>query len=69
MPAAQRFDQMTVLARQLADDLHAVVADDRRAALSEAGIKLIREQIATVEEKMLAVRIVPGSAQARRLFS
>ena len=66
---AHRFDQMAVLARQLANDLHAVVADDRREALSEAGIMLIHEQIAAVEAAMLAERIAPGSAQARRLFS
>ena len=66
---AQRFDQMAVLARQLAADLHAVVADDRRVALSEAGIKLIREQITAVEAAMLGEGVVPGSTQARRLFS
>ena len=66
---AQRFDQMAILARQLANDLHAGVADDRRVALSEAGITLIREQIAVVAAAMLDEHVVPGSAQARRLFS
>ncbi len=65
----QRFDQMAVLARQLAMDLHAAMVDDHRVALGEKGIALIREQVATVEANMLAGRIIPGSAQARRLFS
>lgn len=65
----QRFDQMAVLAHQLAAELNAVVVDDRRVALSDAGIALIRGQIATVEAAMLAEGIIPGSTQARRLFS
>lgn len=64
-----RFDQMVELARKLAHDLGAEVMDDRHLALSEAGIALIREQISAIESKMLAGNIVPGSAQARRLFS
>ena len=65
----QRFDQMVALAHQLAAELSAVVVDDRRVALSDAGIALIRGQIATVETAMLAEGIIPGSTQARRLFS
>ena len=65
----QRFDQMVALAHQLAAELSAVVVDDRRVALSNAGIALIRGQIETVEAAMLAEGIIPGSAQARRLFS
>ena len=65
----QRFDEMAKLARQIAMDLRAAVVDDHRVALGEPGIAQIREQIAALESKMLAGKIVPGSAQARRLFS
>ena len=65
----QRFDEMAVLARQLAMDLRAAVVDDQRVALGEPGFAQIREQIANNESRMLAGRVVPGSAQARRLFS
>ena len=65
----QRFDEMAVLARQLAMDLRAAVVDDHRVALGESGIAKIREQIADIEERMLCGKIIPGSAQARRLFS
>jgi len=65
----QRFDEMAVLARQLAMDLRAAVVDDHRVALGEAGFAHIRGQIAALEERMLSGDIVPGSAQARRLFA
>ena len=66
---ALRFDQMVEVARQIARDLHAVIADDHHVALSEASILLIREQIVAIEGNMLAGHIISGSAQARRLFS
>ena len=65
----QRLDEMAVLARQLAMDLRAAVVDDHRVALGEPGIARIREQVAVIENKMLSGNVVPGSAQARRLFS
>jgi ZipA, C-terminal FtsZ-binding domain len=66
---ARRFDEMAVLARQLAMGLHAAVVDDHRVALGEPGIARIREQVAAIESRMLAYPIIPGSPQARRLFS
>ena len=63
------FDQMVVLARQLASELHAVIVDAHHVALSEGSIMLIRERIASVEAEMRANHIIAGSAQARRLFS
>lgn len=66
---AQRFDGMAVLARQLAMDLRAALMDDHRVALGESGLALIREQVSAIENRMLSGNIVPGSAQARRLFS
>jgi hypothetical protein len=64
-----RFDEMAVLARQLAMDLRAAVVDDQRVALGEPGFAQIREQIANNESRMLSGRMAPGSAQARRMFS
>lgn len=66
---AQCFDEMALLTRQLAMDLHAAVVDDHRVALGEASIAKIREQVAAIESRMLSGKIIPGSAQARRLFS
>jgi len=63
------FDQMVVLARQLANELHATIVDAHHVALSEGSIMLIRERIASVEAEMRANHIIAGSAQARRLFS
>jgi FtsZ-interacting cell division protein ZipA len=65
----QRFEQMAVLARQLAMSLHAAVVDDHRVALGESGFAQIRDQISAIESRMNAGGIAPGSAQARRLFS
>ncbi|MGC2458533.1 MAG: cell division protein ZipA C-terminal FtsZ-binding domain-containing protein [Gallionellaceae bacterium] len=66
---AQRFDEMAVLARKIAMDLRAAVMDDHHVALGEPGIAKIREHVSDIEKRMLAGEIVPGSAQARRLFS
>ncbi|MES1982013.1 MAG: cell division protein ZipA C-terminal FtsZ-binding domain-containing protein [Pseudomonadota bacterium] len=66
---ARRFDQMAVLARQLAMDMRAAVVDDHRVALGEQGFAQIRAQVAAIEERMMLGDVVPGSAQARRLFS
>ena len=63
------FDHMVELAKKLAHDLGADVKDDHHVALSEPGIALIREQISAIEGKMLEGHVIPGSAQARRLFS
>jgi len=65
----QRFAEMAKLARQLAMDLHAVVVDDSRVALGDRSIAQILEQIAAIESRMLSFKVMPGSAQARRLFS
>jgi hypothetical protein len=63
------FDQMVILAQQLASELHATIVDANHVALSEDSITLIRERIAAVEAEMRASHIIAGSAQARRLFS
>ena len=66
---AKRFDEMAVLARQIAMSLHAAVVDDHRVALGEPGIAQIRDQVAAIEKRMQAYPVIPGSPQARRLFS
>jgi FtsZ-interacting cell division protein ZipA len=66
---AQRFDEMVILARQLAKDLGATVVDDHRVILNDASLAQIREQIVAIENQMLAGDIEPGSARARRLFA
>ncbi len=67
-PAA-RFDEMAVLARELATDLRAGLVDDHRVSLGEDAIEQIREQVTSIENRMLAGKVVPGSMQALRLFA
>jgi FtsZ-interacting cell division protein ZipA len=65
---AYRFDEMAVLARELAMDLRAGLVDDHRVSLGDGAIAQIREQVAAIESRMLAGKIAPGSTQALRLF-
>lgn len=65
----QRFDEMVALGRSLAQELRAALVDDHRVALQDAALAHIRGQIAVIEKRMLSGDIVPGSAQARRLFA
>ena len=65
----QRFPEMAKLARQIAMDLRASVVDDSRVALGDASIAQILEQVSAIESRMLTGKVIPGSAQARRLFS
>ncbi|OGS91662.1 MAG: hypothetical protein A2Z95_05655 [Gallionellales bacterium GWA2_60_18] len=67
-PAAQ-FDVMLRIAREMAIELQLNLVDDQRVVLSDTGLARIREQIAGVAAKMSEHGIIPGSAQARRLFS
>jgi len=67
-PAAQ-FDLMAGIAHEFAKELQANLVDDHRVVLSDNALALIRTRIAAVEAKMCDNGIVPGSAQARRLFA
>jgi len=67
-PALQ-FDLMTRVAHELAQELQLNLVDDHRVVLSDNGLARIRAQLATVETQMRENGIVPGSGQARRLFS
>jgi FtsZ-interacting cell division protein ZipA len=66
---AYRFDEMAVLALELAMDLRAGLVDDHRVSLGDAAIAQIHDQVAVIENRMLAGNIVAGSTQALRLFS
>ena len=65
----QRFDEMTLLAMEIASTLGATLVDDQRVALGKAALSQIREQVESVERRMLAGGLTPGSDQAMRLFS
>ena len=67
-PALQ-FDRMINVAHDFARELQVDLVDDLRVLLSENGLARIRAKIVEVETKMRDNGIVPGSAQARRLFS
>ena len=70
VPAASRaFDRMLEVGHQLAKALDAVVVDDNRARLTEAGIKVIRQQLRNVHAAMAAQGIPAGGSLASRLFS
>lgn len=62
------FDRMIEIARHLAHALDAAVVDDNRTALTEPGLKLIRQQLRNVHAAMEAHGIPAGSALAFRLF-
>jgi FtsZ-interacting cell division protein ZipA len=66
---ARVFERMIELARHLAHALDAVVVDDNRAELTEAGLKVIRQQLKSVHAAMEAHGIPAGGALASRLFS
>jgi hypothetical protein len=63
------FNQMLMLARQMASSLGGQVVDDNRRPLSDAGIARIKEQLADIYARMEAQQIQSGSARALRLFS
>jgi FtsZ-interacting cell division protein ZipA len=63
------FEQMAVLAQQLASELKGIVVDDNGRELSPVSLTRIQAQVNDIEADMLAGGIVAGSAQARRLFA
>lgn len=66
---AESFDLLVQMAHALARELQVNLVDDLRVTLTEAGLARIRMQISEVEAKMRENDLIPGSAQARRLFS
>ncbi len=63
------FNQMLMVARQMASSLGGQVVDDNRRPLSDAGIARIKQQLAEIYARMEAQQIKSGSARALRLFS
>ncbi len=66
---AQQFDQMMLVARELARTLQTNIVDDNLVVLSDTGVAQIRAQVADVEANMCDKAIIPGGVQARRLFA
>jgi hypothetical protein len=66
---AKVFDQMLVLARQVAGSLGGTLVDDNRRPLSDSGIAKIKSQLATIYAKMEAANLPAGGERALRLFS
>lgn len=64
-----RFDEMSQLAKEIANELRATLVDDHRVTLGSAAIAHIRGQVAEIENLMSAGNIVAGSPQTLRLFS
>lgn len=62
-------DLMLAVADHLAKALEGTLVDDNRAALSEAGIARIREQVKQIHRVMESHGIPAGSPRALRLFS
>ena len=63
------FDDMLQMARTMGRELQVNLQDDHNVLLTELGLARIRAQIADVETKMRESDLIPGSAQALRLFS
>lgn len=63
------FNQMLMVARQMASSLGGIVVDDNRRPLTDAGVSRIKDQLAELYAKMEAQQIKSGSARALRLFS
>ena len=62
-------DRMVGIANHFATALGGRLVDDNRAALSEAGIARIREQVRSIHATMEAHGIPAGSSRALRLFT
>lgn len=66
---ADNFDLLVKTAYQLAGELQLSLVDDNKLPLTDAGLARIRAQLVEVEAKMRENDLIPGSAQARRLFA
>lgn len=66
---ADVLDRMAAIARGLATVLGGQLVDDNRAALSEAGIARIKDQVRSIHAAMAGRGIPAGSPRAQRLFS
>lgn len=65
----QAFNQMLLAARQFVGPLSALMVDDNRRELTDAGIDKIRQQLVAIYAKMEQRGISPGSPRSKRLFA
>lgn len=65
----QAFNQMLLAARQFVGPLGALMVDDNRRELTDAGIDKIRQQLVAIYNKMEQRGINPGSPRSKRLFA
>lgn len=65
----EALERMLRIAEGFADALGGRLVDDNRAALSEAGIARIKEQVKSIQATMAAQDVPAGGARALRLFS
>lgn len=66
---SEALDRMLHIADGFAVALGGRLVDDNRAALSEAGVARIKEQVKSIQAAMAAQGMPAGSARALRLFS
>lgn len=64
----QAFNQMILSANQFVLPLGALLVDDNRRELTNAGLDKIRQQLAGLYDKMAQRQIAPGSPCTKRLF-
>ncbi|MDP2827619.1 MAG: cell division protein ZipA C-terminal FtsZ-binding domain-containing protein [Sulfuricellaceae bacterium] len=64
----QAFNQMILSANQFVIPLGALLVDDNRRELTEAGLNKTRQQLADLYTKMAQRQIAPGSPCTKRLF-
>jgi FtsZ-interacting cell division protein ZipA len=65
----QAFNQMLLAARQFVGPLGALMVDDNRRELTDAGIDKIRQQLVAIYARMDQRGINPGSPRSKRLFA
>jgi hypothetical protein len=63
------FDDMVAFGRKLANEAGGLLVDDNMKPLTDTGIAKIRQQLASIYERMEARGVPPGSRRALRLFS
>lgn len=63
------FDGMVSFGRKLANEVGGLLVDDNMRPLTEAGIDKIRQQLASIYQRMEARGVPSGSRRALRLFS
>jgi hypothetical protein len=63
------FNQMVLTAKQMENSLGGQLVDANQRPLGEVQIEKIRQELKTIQARMVARGILPGSLVARRLFS